>query len=289
MINSSLVTTENGDTEPNTYGKSKEWLFRGLAAVALKPYQEIEIRESGDPLVPIPIAEFAVVEPHPYVVLGAPYGDRSPYYLRADVVRRLQQAQAHLQQLQPGWQLQIFDAYRPIPVQAFMVDYSFQTEAAQRGWSLDRLTETQTQTLHAHVSHFWAAPSLDLATPPPHSTGAAIDLTMVDAQQHPLDMGSPIDELSPRSYPDHFATTQDAQAQKFHQARQLLQAVMVTAGFRQHPAEWWHFSYGDQLWAWLETTQPVVHASPQSQPEAVTNASAQATLACYGRADCLAA
>ncbi|MEO1402022.1 MAG: D-alanyl-D-alanine dipeptidase, partial [Cyanobacteria bacterium J06635_1] len=23
------------------------------------------------------------------------------------------------------------------------------------------------------------------------------------------------------------------------------------AGFGQHPNEWWHFSYGDQLWAWL--------------------------------------
>ncbi|MFM7652374.1 MAG: D-alanyl-D-alanine dipeptidase, partial [Vulcanococcus sp.] len=22
------------------------------------------------------------------------------------------------------------------------------------------------------------------------------------------------------------------------------------AGFEQHPNEWWHFSYGDQLWAW---------------------------------------
>ena len=25
---------------------------------------------------------------------------------------------------------------------------------------------------------------------------------------------------------------------------------METAGFAQHPNEWWHFSLGDQLWAW---------------------------------------
>ena len=25
---------------------------------------------------------------------------------------------------------------------------------------------------------------------------------------------------------------------------------MKFSGFVQHPNEWWHFSYGDQLWAW---------------------------------------
>jgi D-alanyl-D-alanine dipeptidase len=25
---------------------------------------------------------------------------------------------------------------------------------------------------------------------------------------------------------------------------------MEVAGFAQHPNEWWHFSHGDQLWAW---------------------------------------
>ena len=25
---------------------------------------------------------------------------------------------------------------------------------------------------------------------------------------------------------------------------------MTKFGFAQHPNEWWHFSYGDQLWAW---------------------------------------
>ena len=32
--------------------------------------------------------------------------------------------------------------------------------------------------------------------------------------------------------------------------RNLLREVMNKFGFAQHPNEWWHFSYGDQLWAW---------------------------------------
>jgi D-alanyl-D-alanine dipeptidase len=26
---------------------------------------------------------------------------------------------------------------------------------------------------------------------------------------------------------------------------------MMEAGFRRNPGEWWHFSMGDQMWAWL--------------------------------------
>jgi len=26
---------------------------------------------------------------------------------------------------------------------------------------------------------------------------------------------------------------------------------MASAGFARHPNEWWHFSVGDQLWAWI--------------------------------------
>ena len=32
--------------------------------------------------------------------------------------------------------------------------------------------------------------------------------------------------------------------------RNLLRKIMTKFGFAQHPNEWWHFSYGDQLWAW---------------------------------------
>ena len=30
---------------------------------------------------------------------------------------------------------------------------------------------------------------------------------------------------------------------------------MTKFGFAQHPNEWWHFSYGDQLWAWKNKKQ----------------------------------
>lgn len=227
----------------------------------MKPYQQIPIADCGEPLVPIPLDQFAVEQPHPYVKVAAPYGDRSPYYLRQGVLQRLIQAQQLLQQRYPDWRIQIFDAYRPLSVQQYMVDYTFTQTAAAQGLSPAQLTEPQRQEILEQVYQFWAVPSFDPATPPPHSTGAAVDVTLVDAIGTVVDMGSPIDEMSPRSYPDYFAEANAIEAEgdrltlhshlTFHSHRQLLKEVMEAAGFRQHPREWWHFSVGDQLWAWL--------------------------------------
>jgi D-alanyl-D-alanine dipeptidase len=220
----------------------------------MKPYQQIPIHDCREPLVEIPIDCFAVESPHPYTKLLAPYGEKSPYSLRQGVLERLWIAQAALQEKHPGWRIQIFDAYRPIAVQQFMVDYTFQQVLHAEGLTEIELTETQRQGILAKVYQFWALPSLDPATPPPHSTGAAVDVSLVDAAGQVVDMGSPIDEMSPRSYPDFYATEPEIEKEdwaQFHCNRQILKAAMTTAGFEQHPCEWWHFSYGDQLWAWL--------------------------------------
>ncbi len=218
----------------------------------LKPYQQIPIQDNQEPLVPLPLEEFAVENPHPYQKLGAPYGKKSPYWVRQSVRKRLLIAQHHLHTHSPGWKLHIFDAYRPIAVQSFMVEYTLVELAQTQGLDPQCLTPQQRHTLLEQVYQFWAIPSLDPRTPPPHSTGAAVDLTLIDATGTPVNMGSPIDEISPRSFPDYYAQEVTPAEQSYHRHRQLLNQVMESAGFKRHPREWWHFSYGDQLWVWLK-------------------------------------
>ncbi|MGF1515034.1 MAG: M15 family metallopeptidase, partial [Elainellaceae cyanobacterium] len=232
-----------------------------MAIPLTKPYYQVPIQDCGEPLVPIPLNCFAVQSPHPYVQRGAPYGVRSPYFLRQGVLERLITAQTALQAQRPGWRLSLFDAYRPIAVQRFMVEETFAEQLEASGWGPD-LTPQQAQQLWDRVYQFWALPSGDAATPPPHSTGAAVDLTLVDEVGQPVDMGSPIDEISPRSYPDHFApngaskgapsgSASDPNHARFHRHRQILNTALSSAGFCRHRQEWWHFSYGDQMWAWF--------------------------------------
>ncbi|WP_370276972.1 M15 family metallopeptidase [Pontibacterium sp.] len=51
-------------------------------------------------------------------------------------------------------------------------------------------------------------------------------------------------------------TDADGLSASAHYHRQLLQDVMGRAGFVNYAEEWWHFSYGDQLWAYV-TGNPV--------------------------------
>ena len=214
----------------------------------MKPYQKIPILECGEPLVPIPLEQFAMESPHPYEKLGASYGETSAYHLRQGVLDALVAAQVQLQKQHPGWRIQIFDAYRPVEVQQFMVNYTFAEVVQVQNLNPETLSDNQRNAIWQEVYKIWAVPSLDPMTPPPHSTGAAVDITLVDATGQPIDMGSPIDELSPRSHPDYYANQPE---KPYHDNRQLLREVMDSAGFRRHPNEWWHFCLGDQMWAWL--------------------------------------
>ncbi|MBD2434014.1 MULTISPECIES: M15 family metallopeptidase [Fischerella] len=217
----------------------------------MRPYHQVPIQECGEPLVVIPLAMFAVESPHPYEKLGAPYGEHSPYFLRQSVVESLITAQNHLQLLRPGWRIQIFDAYRPVAVQQFMVNYSFAEAVRNRGLIAANLSATQRQEIWQEVYQIWAEPSLDINTPPPHSTGAAVDVTLVDENGAIVNMGSPIDEMSERSLPNYYANSEQQDAQQYHANRLLLRDVMEKADFKRNPREWWHFSIGDQMWAWL--------------------------------------
>ncbi|TAF02080.1 MAG: D-alanyl-D-alanine dipeptidase [Nostocales cyanobacterium] len=213
----------------------------------MRPYHKIPIIECGEALVNIPLELFAVETPHPYEKLGANYGEHSPYFLRERVVKNLIEAQSYLQLLCPGWYIQIFDAYRPVAVQQFMVDYSFAQALQERELIEDDLSTQEREDVWKAVYEIWAVPSLDMNAPPPHSTGAAVDITLVDENGEVVNMGSPIDEMSERSHPDYYVNRNN----EYHHRRQLLNDIMLKAGFQRNPREWWHFSFGDQMWAWL--------------------------------------
>ena len=224
--------------------------------MAQRPWSPVPIHDCGEPLQPLP-AQLLRLEPHPYVAVGAPYGSACPFRLRSGVIVRLLEAQRWLRGQRPHWRLAVFDAWRPLAVQRFMVDHTIHSECARLGLDPDQPT-AELAAIEAEVGRFWAPPSDDPATPPPHSTGAAVDLTLADADGEPLPMGSAIDALGAVSEPDHFwhqaqvalTVEQRQQALLWHGHRQLLRAAMAHAGFAQHPNEWWHFSHGDQLWAW---------------------------------------
>ncbi|MBU2754822.1 M15 family metallopeptidase [Acidithiobacillus sp. CV18-2] len=228
-----------------------------------KEYSRIPITECGEALIEIPV-RFPRLLPHPYVAAGAPYADSSPWFLRSGVVAALKEAQSVLEERNPGWSIAIFDAWRPLAVQAFMVWRQFIDEASTLDVGTRELAgacndpmELRSRhpelyaDLAARVYRFWGIANPDPSHPPPHSTGAALDCTLLDEQGAPVPMGGPVDDFSDRASPDYFANAQMTSAEaQFHHHRKILQRALCQRGFVQHPGEWWHFSLGDQFWAW---------------------------------------
>jgi D-alanyl-D-alanine dipeptidase len=216
----------------------------------MKPHLTIPITDCGEPLVPVAGPHIVLTDPHPYEALGAPYGGRSPWMLREGVLAALNRAALALHSEHPGHRILLTDAFRPISVQRFMVEHTFASLARREGLDAQRIpNEDRTRLMH-EVLRFWAEPSEDPKTPPPHSTGSALDCTLIDPNGRPLPMGGEIDDVAEHSLPLHFAGAASEPEITWNGNRELLHRVMHGQGFRRHKGEWWHFSLGDQMWAW---------------------------------------
>lgn len=77
-----------------------------------------------------------------------------------------------------------------------------------------------------------------------HQTGGAIDLTLCKMDGTPLDMGTEYLEHNSKTVTDSNEITLEQRRN-----RDILFSVMQEAGFINYPGEWWHFSYGDKMWA----------------------------------------
>ena len=124
-----------------------------------------------------------------------------------------------------GYSVLIYDAYRPQQA----VDHFVR-------WSLD-LEDT------AAKAEFY--PTLDkadlfekgyIARHSGHSRGSTVDLTLLDADGRPVDMGGEFDWFSPVSGHGYADLTP---AQK--QNRLYLKRIMEEAGFCAYSEEWWHY------------------------------------------------
>lgn len=136
---------------------------------------------------------------------GRPVYSRPGCYLHPDAAHCLRRAVDLAQPL--GLRLKIFDAFRP----------------AEAQWAL------------------WAhTPDPDFLADPrrgsPHSMGAAVDLTLIDAAGHDLDMGTAFDAFTPLS---HHGSTQISPAAQRN--RLLLLGLMTSAGWDFFRNEWWHY------------------------------------------------
>ena len=142
-------------------------------------------------------------------------------YLQKDIAIRLDKVQSYLSDIKPGFHLLIYDALRPVSVQQKMWDALDSLPPIERG---KFVSNPKNRSLH--------------------NMGAAVDLTIVNEQLIPLDMGAGYDDIRQIAYPSmekQFRSEGKLTDIQFEN-RELLRKVMKSQGFRQLQTEWWHFN-----------------------------------------------
>ncbi len=150
-------------------------------------------------------------------------------WLRASVLERLAGAAAGLPE---GWGLCVFDAWRPLNLQAELYDAAYGDPALPPG--------------------FVSVPDTDPSTPPPHLTGGTVDVSLT-FDGTPLGLGGGFDDFTSGARADAF----EAKACPERELRRLLYWTMRAQGFAVLDCEWWHFEYGTRRWAAITGNAPL--------------------------------
>ena len=137
-------------------------------------------------------------------------------YLRKSTAESLVKANEAFKQL--GYRIKLFDCYRPLSVQKKM-------------WKI------------LPGTHYVANP----AKGSKHNRGAAVDLTLVDAQGKELNMGTPFDFFGKEAH-----HTYTEHSKEVLENRKLLKETLDKYNFKSIYSEWWHYEYRPEMQSKVE-------------------------------------
>ena len=190
--------------------------------------RRVKIVECGEPLV-----DFLVE--CPALVLDRPrFNYRRETLLRKSVCEKLCAANEAL--LRRGYHIRVVEGWRPPFIQRRMYR-----------WSYNRFAESHPEWGEAQLRRMtnrFTAPMND-RVPPPHTTGGAIDVALYRGDEA-------MDMMSPYGSRDHrgFVAGAPRLSDEARRNREILAEAIVPTGITNYPSEYWHWSYGDQGWAY---------------------------------------
>lgn len=260
--------------------------INNLNSVRLKKdnYQDIPI-DSNNPLFNEPLVAI-----HQYGLAGQSYYSRKnpgtvdpvkgvseEPYLRKTVVEKLAQINSLLTKdkyianhFKFKVELFIQEGYRSPELQRILYEKSFPKLLREQ---YPGISESQ---IKKKLSELVAKPSIDAQRPAPHVTGGAFDLRLRKKESTPLFVYNEPVLLSKKSadvsevnYPDYFEDPKNIHStedKKIQFNRRLFFSIMsgeyfgLKTDFACNPTEWWHWSWGDQLWAYVNNKKTAIYS-----------------------------
>jgi len=190
--------------------------------------RKVPIRDNGEPLVDF-------LKAAPKVVQSTPrYKYKRETLVRATVADMIRIASENIPK---GFKLAVVEGWRPPHVQRRMYLAT---------WARFKKNNPDWSDAHLRrVVNRYTAP-INTPVPPPHSSGGAVDFVLLDANGEEVDMHSPFERLNSKIYSFDAPGLSD-QARRH---RDILGDALSKGGLTNYPSEYWHWSYGDQGWAY---------------------------------------
>ena len=173
--------------------------------------------------------QIEVVRPEDGFILNTRF--TTDFRIRSVVYTMLRRAAAALP---PGYRIVVYEAFRPRARQwALWEDMKRQMRAKFPG-ETDEQIEVRTREFIADPRGFGSG----------HQAGGAIDVSLAGPDGQEINMGTAVDEVTEKTHTHSpHLTTQE------REDRRILLDAMTAAGLVNYPSEWWHYCYGDRLWA----------------------------------------
>lgn len=149
-----------------------------------------------------------------------------------------------------GYKLKILDAWRPFALQQEL--YEVYSAKLVKDFKLEECTEEQKKAI---ICKFVSDPDVNRDIPPVHTTGGAVDVTIIDKDGCELEMGTGFDAFTNKTNTAYFESVQN---NFIRNNRRMLYHAMTKVRFTNLPSEWWHFDYGDRFWAYYKN-QPAMY------------------------------
>lgn len=179
-----------------------------------------------------------------YPLLGMKHAEPQ-CFVRKEVYEMLLQA---AERLPEGYRFRIWDTWRPFALQKEL--YEVYSQDIIRDFNLADCTEEERKAV---IRKFVSDPVADRDVPPVHTTGGAVDLTILDENGRELPMGTAFDAFTDKTNTAYYEKiSPGGDDGEIRDNRRLLYHIMTEAGFTNLPSEWWHFDYGDRFWGYYK-------------------------------------
>jgi D-alanyl-D-alanine dipeptidase len=210
---------------------------QNIALIADPKILAIPVHENNEPMIDLRRQKEIAYGPSPIVTNNNDYTQ-----IRKTIYDKLKLAQTLLPN---GLKFRLYEGYRNLELQQKIFQERY-----------DKLHKANPALTHEQLfieSTKFVSPVINLdgsKNIPPHSTGAAVDVYLIDKNGNTVDMGILLDDTYQDLTGDFCKTDSEVISKTAKKYRQIMGKALESAGFVNYPTEYWHWSYGDRYWAY---------------------------------------